>query len=71
MGTLFDLAPVRNRLGPAATEAWFERILDSAATVTLVGEFAKLGIDVDENDVLAQLRRPPPVDRARIALERE
>jgi len=25
MGTLFDLAPVRERLGAAATEAWFER----------------------------------------------
>jgi hypothetical protein len=39
MGTLFDLAPLRERLGEAATEAWFQRILHSAATVTLLGEF--------------------------------
>ena len=37
MGTLFELTPVRERLGAAATEAWFERILHSAATLTVVG----------------------------------
>jgi 2-haloacid dehalogenase len=44
MGTLFDLAPVRRRLkelgAPDGTlEAWFGRMLHSAASLTLVGEF--------------------------------
>jgi 2-haloacid dehalogenase len=44
MGTLFDLAPVRRRLreqgAPAAAfEAWFGRLLHSAASLTLAGEF--------------------------------
>lgn len=44
MGTLFDLAPVRRRLDglgapEAALEAWFGRLLHSAASLTLVGEF--------------------------------
>ncbi len=85
MGTLFDLAPVRERLGAAATEAWFERILHSAATVTLIGDFvpfaelarttlattcAKLAIEADQDDVLAQLQQLPAADGAREALER-
>jgi 2-haloacid dehalogenase len=85
MGTLFDLAPVRERLGAAAAEAWFERILHSAAALTLVGDFtpfmdlarttlattaAKLELDVDQDDVLAQLQKLPPADGAREALER-
>lgn len=44
MGTLFDLAPVRRRLSELgapeeALEAWFGRMLHSAASLTLVGEF--------------------------------
>lgn len=44
MGTLFDLSPVRTRLKKAgapdgALEAWFGRLLHSAASLTLVGEF--------------------------------
>jgi 2-haloacid dehalogenase len=85
MGTLFDLAPVRERLGAAATAAWFERILHSAAAVTMLGDFvpfkdlarttletttAKLGLDVDQEEVLAQLQQLPPADGARQALER-
>ena len=85
MGTLFDLAPLRDRLGAAATEAWFERILHSAATLTIIGDFvpfkelarttlattcAKLGLDANQKDVLAQLQRLPPADGAREALER-
>ena len=34
MGTLFELTPLQERLGAAETEAWFERILHSAATLT-------------------------------------
>ena len=85
LGTLFDLAPLRERLGEAATEAWFQRILHSAATLTILGEFvpfgelarttlattcAKLAIDADQDDVLAQLQRLPPAAGAREALER-
>jgi 2-haloacid dehalogenase len=85
MGTLFDLAPLRERLGREVTEAWFERTLHSAATLTTVGEFvpfndlagttlattcATLGVDVDEEDVVAQLRQLPPAAGAREALER-
>jgi 2-haloacid dehalogenase len=85
LGTLFDLAPLRERLGAEVTEAWFERLLHSAATLTMVGEFvpfaelapttlattcAKLDLDVDQPDVLAQLRRLPPAIGAREALER-
>jgi 2-haloacid dehalogenase len=44
LGTLFSLDAVRARLSaigaPAATlEAWFERTLDGALTLTTVGEF--------------------------------
>jgi len=85
MGTLFDLAPLRERLGAHATEAWFERILHSAAALTMLGDFvpfkelarttlattaAKLELDVDQDDVLAQLQRLPPMPDTRAALER-
>jgi 2-haloacid dehalogenase len=44
MGTLFDLTPVRKRLTEVgapdgALEAWFGRMLHTAAALTLVGEF--------------------------------
>jgi len=44
MGTLFDLAPVRQRLTElgapeGALEAWFGRMLHSSAALTLVDEF--------------------------------
>jgi 2-haloacid dehalogenase len=85
LGTLFELTPLHRRIGVAATEAWFERILHSAATVTIIGEFvpfadlarttlattcARLGLEVDQADVLAQLRQLPAADGARTALER-
>jgi 2-haloacid dehalogenase len=84
MGTIFDLDPLRRRLGAEETEAWFERILHSAATLTMLGEFvpftelarttlattcAKLRVEVDQADVLAQLQRLPPAAGAREALE--
>lgn len=85
MGTLFELTPIKERLGDAATEAWFERTLHSAAALTMVGEFvpfadlaratlrttaAKLALDVDQDDVLAQLQQLPAAPDAREALER-
>ena len=84
MGTLFELTPLHERLGEQATEAWFERTLHSAATLTMLGEFvpftelarttlstttAKLGLDVDHADALAQLQQLPPAPDARAALE--
>jgi 2-haloacid dehalogenase len=85
LGTLFELTPLHRRIGVAATEAWFERTLHSAATVTVLGEFvpfdelaratlsttvAMLGLAVDEDDVFAELKRLPPAPDAREALER-
>jgi 2-haloacid dehalogenase len=85
MGTLFELTPLHERLGRAETEAWFERILHSAATLTVAGDFvpfaelarttlatacAMLELDVDQDDVLSQLQQLPPADDAREALER-
>jgi 2-haloacid dehalogenase len=85
MGTLFELTPLHERLGPAVTEAWFERILHSAATITATDAFvpfaelarttlrttcSQLELGVDQDDVLAQLERLPPADDARAALER-
>lgn len=45
MGTIFDLSPVRRELPKfgapeASLEAWFGRLLHSAASLTLAGEFA-------------------------------
>lgn len=44
MGTLFELAPLRQRLeaigAPGATlEAWFARLLHAATSLTVAGEF--------------------------------
>lgn len=74
MGTLFDLAPVRRRLTElgapqGALEAWFGRMLHSAASLTLVGEFrpfreigestlrttlAQLGVESEHADEVLQ-----------------
>jgi 2-haloacid dehalogenase len=75
VGTLFSLAPVERKLGRVALEAWFERLLHSATSLTLAGEFrpfsdlaastlkttlAKLGRDVDPSDILEKLQQLPP-----------
>jgi 2-haloacid dehalogenase len=85
MGTLFQLTPLHERLGEAATEAWFERTLHAALCLTTIGEFAPfaelaeatlattcamLRLDVDQEDVLAQLQQLPPADDARAVLDR-
>jgi 2-haloacid dehalogenase len=74
VGTLFSLAPVERKLGARPLEAWFERLLHSAASLTLAGDFepfselaqstlrttiAKLGLRVDADDVLDALKRLP------------
>ena len=74
-GTLFDLAPVRAALGSAEhLEAFFERTLHSALTLTTIGAWApfeeiartalrttvaKLELGVDQSSVLKALRELP------------
>src|SRR5215471_4549511 len=38
-GTLFSVEPLQRKLRPAALEAWFERLLHSATSLTLAGRF--------------------------------
>jgi 2-haloacid dehalogenase len=91
LGTLFSLDAVRAKLSeiraPAATlEAWFERTLHSALTLSAVGEFrpfrevartslqttlAQLELDVARTEeILAGLSEVQPHDDAAPALER-
>ena len=39
LGTLFSLDPLQRKLQPPALEAWFERLLHSATSLTLAGGF--------------------------------
>jgi 2-haloacid dehalogenase len=89
MGTLFALSPLRERLRAVgapelALEAWFERLLHSATSLTLTGEFrpfpeiaetalrttlAQQGIDEDvATNVLERLAELPPYEDAEAAL---
>jgi 2-haloacid dehalogenase len=85
LGTLFELTPLQDRLGRKAVEAWFQRLLHSAAVLTLLGKFerfdrlasstlettvAKLELEVDPGDVLDALDELPAHPGAREALER-
>jgi 2-haloacid dehalogenase len=91
MGTLFDLRPVRDRFEHAgapgaALEAWFGRLLHSATSLTLAGDFRPFRelaettlrttlaqLDVDEGhapDVLAALGQLDPYPDAREAVAR-
>jgi 2-haloacid dehalogenase len=91
LGTLFDLEPVRASLvevgaPPPTLEAWFERILHTALTLTSVGEFrpfqaiaksaldttfAQLELDTSRTaEVLESLKAVEPYDDAEAALER-
>ena len=91
LGTLFSLDAVRSKLTdagapPAALEAWFERTLHGALTLTTVGEFrpfreiaraalqttlAQLELDVAQADeILAGLSAVQPHDDAAAALDR-
>jgi 2-haloacid dehalogenase len=84
-GTLFDLTPVGDALGSGdRQEAFFERLLQSALTLTVVGVWipfdqlagsvlattcATLGLDeVDQEQVLASLKELPPYPDAEEAL---
>ena len=91
LGTLFSLDAVRAKLDdagapPAALEAWFERTLHGALTLTTVGEFrpfrevaraalqttlAQLELDVAQaEEILAGLSEVQPHDDAAAALDR-
>jgi 2-haloacid dehalogenase len=91
MGTLFDLSPLRQRLQKAgapngALEAWFGRMLHTAASLTLVGDFRpfrevgkstlestlqQLGADVAEAEAVLQgLGELDPYPDAAEAFER-
>ena len=90
MGTLFDLRPAHDRLvelgaAPAAFDAWFQRILHEAATVTLIGRYrpftelaaaalrttlAQLDLDPDRTEPLEALAELEPYPEAEQALRR-
>ena len=74
-GTLFSVEPLQRKLRPAALEAWFERLLHSATSLTLADQFvpfselaestlkttvAKLGLKQDPKEIIDLLQRLPP-----------
>jgi len=85
LGTLFSLEPLQKKLRPAALEAWFERLLHSATSLTLAGGFepfadlaestlkttiAKLGLKQDAAVILDALKQLPPDPDAAAAFDR-
>jgi len=86
LGTLFQLGPVEQKLGGRAQlDAWFERLLHSALTLALVGDFrpfdelarsalktmlARIENDADADDVLGALKTLPPFPDAGPAFAR-
>jgi 2-haloacid dehalogenase len=86
LGTLFQLGPVEQKLGGRAQlDAWFERLLHSALTLALLGEFrpfdeiarstlktmlARIESDADVDDVLGALKTLPPFPDAGPAFAR-
>jgi 2-haloacid dehalogenase len=84
-GTLLSLEPVQKKLRGAAFDAWFERLLHSATSLTLAGEFqpfsalaestlkttlARLERDLDPKPVLEALQSLEPYPEAEAAFER-
>jgi 2-haloacid dehalogenase len=86
LGTVFDLTPLEQKLGGRAQfDAWFERLLHSAATVTATGAFKpfsdlaratldveveRLSLELDPGEVLGELESLSPYPDARSALDR-
>jgi 2-haloacid dehalogenase len=85
LGTLFSLEPLQKKLRAAALDAWFERLLHSATSLTLAGRFepfaelaestlkatvAKLGLKQDPKAILAALSELPPDPDAGAAFDR-
>jgi 2-haloacid dehalogenase len=84
-GTLMSLEPVQKKLRGATFDAWFERLLHSATSLTLTGEFqpfsalaestlkttlASLERDLDPKPVLEALQTLEPYPEAEAAFER-
>ena len=84
-GTLFSVGPLQRKLRPAGLEAWFERLLHSATSLTLAGRFvpfselaestlkttiAKLGLKQDPNEILDLMQRLPAQPEAEAAFDR-
>lgn len=84
LGTLFSLEPLQRKLRAPALEAWFERLLHSAASLTLAGGFepfadlaastlettiAKLGLKQDPKAILDALTQLPPDPDAEAAFD--
>src|SRR3954453_16537432 len=85
VGTLFDVAPLQRRLRGSAFDAWFERLLHSATSLTLAGRFepfadlaesslkttiAKLELKQDPKAILEVLKQLPPDPDAAAAFDR-
>ena len=85
VGTLFSLGPVQKRLRAPALEAWFERLLHSATSLTLTGQFepfadlagstlkttiAKLELKQDAAQILDLLKQLPADPSAAAAFDR-
>ena len=61
MGTLFELTPLRERLGDAATEAWFERILhDERGRAEHAHHARRAGLEVDDVFTTADVEEYKP-----------
>jgi 2-haloacid dehalogenase len=84
-GTLFSLEPLQRKLRAPALDAWFERLLHSATSLTLAGGFepftdlaestlkttiAKLGLKQDPKAILDVLKQLPPDPDAGAAFDR-
>jgi 2-haloacid dehalogenase len=84
-GTLFSVEPLQRRLRASGLEAWFERLLHSAASLTLAGQYApfadlaqstlkttiaKLGLKQDPKQILELLQQLPPQPEAEGAFAR-
>ena len=85
VGTLFSMEPVQRKLRGPAFDAWFERLLHTATSLTLAGRFepfadiaeatlkttlARLERDVVPEVVLDAMRQLPPNPDAEKALDR-
>jgi 2-haloacid dehalogenase len=84
VGTLFDVAPLQRRLRGSAFDAWFERLLHTATSLTLAGRFepfadiaastlkttiARNGLSADPVEVLELLQELPADNEAVAAVE--
>jgi 2-haloacid dehalogenase len=84
VGTLFDVTPLQRKLRGSGFDAWFERLLHTATSLTLAGRFepfadiaastlrttiARNGLSADAGEVLALLQELPADDEAVAAIE--